>query len=343
MKIDINAHILPQKVQDILYQHLGRKIAMLESNPVLTNVEHRLHIMGKYEGLVQVLTPTGLPLEAVASPEKAAEMARVYNDEMAELVHKYPDRFIAAVAILPMNNMDAALKEADRAINELKFRGVLIYTPQYVFDPSRTKWPPWVDSKPIDNPEFIPLYEKMANYNLPIWIHPMREFSTPDYTTEDRSKYYVWQVFSWPFETTVAMTRLVFSGILERYPNLKVITHHCGAMVPYLERRIRVSYDYAEMRHGRNYKQGLTKRPVDYFRMFYNDTAVSGSTAALMCAHAFCGAEHLLFGTDMPYDSQIGDVATRETIRSVEEMNITDAEKKMIFEDNAKRLLRLPI
>ena len=113
--------------------------------------------------------------------------------------------------------------------------------------------------------------------------------------------------------------------------------------MPYFERRIGVSYDYAEMRLNRKYKQGLTKYPVEYFRMFYTDTAVSGSTPALMCAYAFFGADHLLFGTDMPYDAQNGHIAVRETIRSIEQMDIPALEKKKIFEDNARKLLRLPL
>ena len=87
----------------------------------------------------------------------------------------------------------------------------------------------------------------------------------------------------------------------------------------------------------------MTKTIVDYLRMFYNDTAVYGNTPSLMCAYAFCGADHMLFATDFPYDSQAGYRVIRETIRSIEEMDITDAEKKKIFEDNARKLLRLPI
>ena len=116
-------------------------------------------------------------------------------------------------------------------------------------------------------------------------------------------------------------------------------------MVPYFEGRIATIYDFNEMRRRYKHKWELTKHPLEYFRMFYNDTAVCGydSTPGLMCAYAFFGAEHLLFGTDMPFDSQIGYRAVRATIQSIEQMDIADSEKKMIFEDNARRLLRLPI
>ncbi|MFC1894020.1 amidohydrolase family protein [Chloroflexota bacterium] len=342
MKIDVFSHFMPPKYRAAL-QKLNRKgIFLAEGAPANIDLESRFQVMDKYDDLVQVLTLTGAPVEAVGNPTEAAELAKIANDEMAELVLKYPDRFAAAVATLPMNDMDAALKELDRAVNELKLRGVLIWAPLYVYDAKKGQYFP-TEGRPIDMPELVPLYEKMTHYNLPIWIHPLREAILPDYSNEEKSKYHIWQLFGWPFETTVAMTRLVFSGILEKFPTLKIITHHCGAMVPYFERRISVSYDFAEMRLNRKYKHGLTKNPVEYFRMFYADTAISGSTPGLMCGYAFFGADHLLFGTDMPYDAQNGHVATRETIRSVEEMDIPESEKKKIFEDNARRLLRLPL
>ena len=97
------------------------------------------------------------------------------------------------------------------------------------------------------------------------------------------------------------------------------------------------------MQLGDNTKQGLTKPPIEYFKMFYNDTAINGNTSGLMCAYDFCGAEHILFGTDFPPDNQNGLRKLREGIASIEQMNITDLEKKMIFEDNARNLFRLPI
>jgi len=283
--------------------------------------------MDQYQDLVQVLTLGSPPVGKVVGPKDALELSRIANDEMAELVAKYPDRFVAAVACLPMNDIDAALKEIDRAIVELRFRGVQIHNP--------------IGDKPMDSPEFFPIYEKMAHYNLPIWIHPLRDITVPDYAGEDSSKYLVFSIFGWPYETTVAMTRLVFSGVFDKYPNLKVITHHSGGMVPYYAGRIAGFYDHNEMQL--NFRHGLTQRPLDYYRMFYNDTAIYKNTPALMCCYAFFGAEHMLFGTDMPYDSQFGLRQVREVISSVEEMGISDAEKKLIFEDNARRLLRLPI
>lgn len=139
------------------------------------------------------------------------------------------------------------------------------------------------------------------------------------------------------------MTRLVFSGVLEKYPKLKIITHHCGAMVPFFSERIVNHYNFSEMRNRTNYKVGLTEPAIEYFRRFYNDTGIIGNTPALMCAYHFFGPEHILFGTDAPFDSQMGDYGTRHTIAAIEQMDIPDTEKMMIFEDNSRKLLRLPV
>lgn len=332
MKIDVFPHILPIKYKEALYRVAAPGFYLqnvIDSIPTLYDLDYRFRIMDKYEGLMQVLTLSAPPVELVADPEKAVCLAKLANDEMAELVLKYPSRFAAAAACLPMNNVEAALKEADRAINDLGFRGVQLYTP--------------INGKPLDSPEFLPIYEEMSRYDLPIWIHPQRSAEQADYATEKRSRYMIFHIFGWPYETAAAMTRLVFSGILERYPGLKFITHHCGGMVPYLAERLVGAYDHAAVRRGARYKQGLAREPVEYFKMFYYDTALYGDAPALMCAYAFCGADHMLFATDMPFDSELGDRYVRQTIQAIEQMAITDQEKKKIFEGNARALLHLKI
>ena len=303
MKIDIYPHILPARYKEALCQkatsHLKETI---EAIPTLFDLDMRFRILDKYD-CVQVLTLGLPPIEAIAAPKEAADLARLANNEMAELVSRYPDRFVAGVASLPMNDMDAALQETDRAIRDLKLKGVQICSS--------------INGKPLDSPEFFPLYEKMITYDLPLWIHPGRGAKSPDYPNEKVSKYQIWSIFGWPYETTAAMTRLIFSGVLGKYPSLKMITHHCGAMVPYFAERISCAYDLTEERLNQPVKQKLTKAPIEYYRMFYNDTAVSGSKSALMCAYDFFGAEHILFGTDMPFDNELGSRLVRQTIESI--------------------------
>ena len=146
--------------------------------------------MDKFEGLVHLLTIAGPNVESITTPQDAGELARMANDEMAELVLKHPDRFVGAVACLPMNDVEAALKEADRAIKDLSFRGVEIFTD--------------INGKPVDSQEFLPLFEKMESYNLPVLLHPRRENLRVDYPGEKLSKYLVYTNFGWPYETSVA-------------------------------------------------------------------------------------------------------------------------------------------
>jgi predicted TIM-barrel fold metal-dependent hydrolase len=328
LKIDAYAHIVPPKFREVIYK-ISPKLhdEQLLFHPPIYDLDMRFRIMDKYEPLRQVLTLGRIPVEHIAGPAKAADLAKRANDEMAELVHKYPDRFVAALATLAMNNIDAALEETDRCIKDLKFRGVYIHTP--------------VDEKPLDSPEFMPLYEKMAAYDLPILIHPMRKLDHPDYLTEKTSKYTMFSMFGWPYDTTSAMARLVFSGIMEKYPNLKVLTHHMGGMVPFFSERIR---QFTQITRSYEDKPLLTKDYIDYFRMFYADTAIYGNPKAMLCGVDFFGADRILFGVDFPLgDTEHGDRNYRQTINAIEAMGISDEDKKKIYEDNARKLMRLPI
>jgi predicted TIM-barrel fold metal-dependent hydrolase len=328
LKIDAYAHIVPPKYREALYKVAPKMHdQQILFSPPLYDLDRRFRIMDKYEPLRQVLTLGRIPVEHVAGPAKAADLAKRANDEMAELVVKYPDRFVAALATLAMNNMNAAMKEVDRAIKDLKFKGVYLHTP--------------VDEKPLDAPEFLPLYEKMAEYDLPIVIHPMRKVDHPDYLTEKVSKYNMFSLFGWPYDTTSAMARLVFSGIMEKYPNLKIVTHHLGGMVPFYAERIR---QFTQVMRIGEEKPFLKKDAIDYFKMFYADTAIYGNPTALKCGHEFFGPDHVLFGIDFPLgDTEHGDRNYRQTINAIEQMDITEEERKKIYEDNARKLMRLPI
>jgi aminocarboxymuconate-semialdehyde decarboxylase len=341
MRIDIYNHLIPRKYWDTVVKVIGnsrleefvsKEALGVEMTKSLWDLDERFKILDKYESLFQVLIPSGPPLELIAKPQEASDLARLYNDEMADLVAEYPDRFLGAVAFLPMNDIDAALRETERAIESLGLKGVLLQTPIYSNSPEITK--------PIDSQELLPLYDRMAEYELPIWIHPKREFSTPDYTTEDRSKYLIHQMFGWPYETTVAMARLVYSGLLERYPALKLIIHHSGGMVPFFADRIIHQCEWYKVGLKARFLDRLTRPAVEYFRKFYVDTAVYGNTSALMCSYSFFGPDHLLFGTDMPYDSELGNKSIKEVIKGIAGMDILDSEREKIFEKNTKSLLK---
>jgi len=333
MKIDIFSHICPQRYKDAL-QRISRagKIAyelkLIEGCATLFDLERRFEILDRYECL-QVLNLVSPPIEEITTPEEAPGLAKMANDEMAELIFKHPAYFVAGAAALPLNDMDAALEEADRAIIDLGFRGVQMYTS--------------VQGRPLDSPELFPLYEKMIHFNLPIWLHPWRVMTQPDYPGETESKFKIWSTFGWPYETAAAMTRLIFGGVFEKFPGLKIITHHAGGMVPFLSERIRSGFDLWEMRTPLNPMKGLTRAPMDYYRRFYADTAIAGDTQGLMCAYEFFGPEQILFGTDMPMDSQLGNRLLRDIIGSIERMTVSEEDKEKIFAGNARALMRLPV
>jgi uncharacterized protein len=324
LKIDAIAHITPPSflaaLQKISPEDCRRRIL---HTPPLFDLDARFRIMDKY-GVMQVIT-LGPVITEIADPGKTVELSRLANDGMAELVAKYPDRFVAAVASIPMNDPEAALEELERAIKVLKFRGVLINSNEY--------------GKPLSDPLFMPIYEKMASYNLPVFIHPQRGDNTPEYEW----KFGIPSIFGWPYETTIAMTHLVFSGVLEKYPDLKVITHHGGGMAPYFEQRIVQHYAKHEALISRdNFFQNIKEAPIFYYKKFYCDTAIHGNPLALMSAWNFFGTDRVMFGADMPLgDRFFGFRSYLQTIQAIDRMDISDTDKQKIFAGNARKVFRL--
>ncbi len=334
MKIDVFPHILPRRYFDQMLRVAPPGMALqkrMSGIPVLVDVELRFRMMDRHPDYVQVLTLANPPLEVVAGPEASPDLARLANDEMAALVSRHPDRFPGFVASLPMNNPDAAVAEIDRAIGSLGATGVQVFTN--------------VNGRPLDAPEFRPIFARMAEHRLPIWMHPARPATVADYAGEPRSKYDLWWAFGWPYETSVAMGRLVFSGVFDRHPNLAIITHHLGAMIPFCAGRVGGGLDQLGSRSDDPEDGGalgrLQRRPIDYFRMFYGDTALFGAWHAMESGLAFFGADHVLFGTDFPFDPEKGPGFIRDKIAAMERMRASDEDKAQIYEGNARRLLRL--
>jgi predicted TIM-barrel fold metal-dependent hydrolase len=326
-KIDVFSHILPPKYKDALYRKAKPCYYLDADNgcPALFDLETRFRVMDKYEGRREVLTLGAPPLEYAVGGKDAVELARLANDEMAELLVRYPDRFVAAAASLPMSDIDASLAETDRAIRDLNFKGIQIFSS--------------INGKPLDGPEFMALYEKMEKYDLPIWIHPARDRNIPDYPGEKESRYLLFAIFGWPFETSLAMARLVFSGVMEAYPNIKIITHHCGAMIPSYANRLGAPSQLSKVVN----LQKMPKPPLEYFKKFFADTVLNGNTAGLMCGYSFFGSDQMLFASDYPYPggAKNGELFLRRTIESVERMEITQEEKDKIFFKNARRIMGL--
>ena len=334
MKIDIFNHVMPVAYLEKVKEHSKDPgvVKRMSSLRMLWDIEARARMLDQWPDVQQVLTLAVPSPELVGGPELAPELARIANDGMAEMVRKWPDKFPAFVASLPMNNVPAAIEEMDRAIEKLGARGIQLCTS--------------VNGRPLAEPEFFPVFERVTRkHDLPVWMHPVRPATRADYANEQKSKYEIWQVLGWPFETSVAMARMVFSGLFERLPDMRLITHHCGAMIPFFAGRAETLWAQLGSRSvGENYDdilKQMTKKPIDYFKMFYADTVLGGSASALRCGLDFFGADKIVFASDCPFDPEGGPMFIREGIRSIEDLNLSESDKRKIYFGNALRLLRM--
>ena len=191
----------------------------------------------------------------------------------------------------------------------------------------------------------LEVIEHVAALGCPIWLHPVRPMTIADYPTEDYSKFDLWWAFGWPYETSIAMGRLVFSGLFDRWPNLAVITHHCGGIIPMMEGRIESGLQLLGTRNPPQLadavKTDLKERPIDAFRHFHADTASFGSRTAIECGISFFGPERMLFATDSPFDPEQGPGYIRDTLRAIMEMDLTEQQRTAMLSGNARRLLQL--
>jgi aminocarboxymuconate-semialdehyde decarboxylase len=226
-----------------------------------------------------------------------------------------------------MHNIDLNLEEIERAIETLGASGIQIFTN--------------VHGGPIDDPSLDPLFAVMEKYDLPIWLHPARTAAITDYKTEPQSRFEMWWCFGWPYETAVAVSRLILSGLFDRHPRLKLITHHMGGMIPYFDKRIEGGMAVLGTRTpNEDYSQILPslKRPfMDYYHMIYADTALLGASRGLVCRMAFFGLERVAFGTDAP----MGPIAA--TRDGIAHLNLEKSQLEAVLHGNAEKLINRPI
>jgi aminocarboxymuconate-semialdehyde decarboxylase len=329
--LDIFNHFMPSPYFERL-QKLAPTHAAATAFPrlrTLWDIDARLKLLDQFGDLQQVLSLANPPLEYLGSPAETADLARMANDGLADLCRRYPDRFPTFIASLPMNNIEASLVEIDRAISELGSKGVQVFTN--------------VAGAPLSDAKYRPIFARMVAYDLPVWVHPMRGPQFSDYASESASENEIWFTFGWPYETTACMTRLIYSGLFDELPQIKVITHHMGGMIPYFAGRIglgfrQIFFGTAEHNPGAD---ALKRPPAEYFKLLYADTALNGAAAATECGHAYFGTAHCLFATDAPFDPEQGKLLISNTIAAVDALPIDAAERDQIFSGNAQALLRL--
>ena len=224
--IDVFCHFLPPSYCEAAEAALNRPLRMFrraQDIRVMVDIDARLELIGEFPGYRQVISLASPPIEALA-PTGSAALARTANDELAKTVASGGDLLCGFVASLPLNDVDACLEEASRAVGELGAAGVQVFSN--------------IGGQPLDDPKLEPLWDLVERLDRPVLLHPARTMAQPDYPGEKLSKFDLWWAIGWPLETTMAMARLAISGIFDRHPRLKVVAHHVGGFMPMLAGRL---------------------------------------------------------------------------------------------------------
>lgn len=339
MKIDAFCHTLPRAYAERLFaiddSPQARNLQTRVTNiPALIDMDLRFRQMDEFGEYRQIINASAPPFEDLGPVARTLELARMANDGLADLVQQHPDRFAGFSAAVSLLDVDAAIAEAERAFDQLGAVGVQIYC--------------HVQGEPLDLEKYFPFFEYVAGRGDKfIQVHPNRDASWADYPTESRSRYEIWWTLGWEYDLSAFMARQVFSGVFERLPDIKFLMHHSGAMIAHFAGRVGPGWDQLGARTPEDQAADvigypLTKRPVDYFKQFYIDTAVFGAGDALRTAIRFFGVDHTLFASDSPFDPEKGPGYIRSTIENIEELDILSAaDRDAIYRGNVTRLLGL--
>jgi len=331
VKIDAWTHILSSgyigQLETAGQQGPGAGSFIL-ANRGLRDLDYRFQVMDAYGDYRQVLTPIPLPhvYRGPAGPA-VVDLVRRNNEEMAELVRRHADRFAGFAAATPIADPDAATEEATRAVRQLGALGVQLEEDAMAF--------------PLHEERYEPLFAAMEELGAGVWLHPYRTPATPGFPMET-APFLLWQVFGWAFDTTITVARLVFGGIYDRHPALKLIAHHGGALIPHFSGRVEMMPYLTGMDATLGEAlERLRKKPIEYFKMLYVDTALFGSRHGVECVVDFFGPDRVLFGTDSPLDTRGGSHFIPVTISDVEGAAPDEAVREAIFGGNARRVLNI--
>jgi len=315
--VDIYAHHISKRVGEMVgkgpYYGEGKEFPYPTNN---ADPETRLGLMDRYGVDIQALSQT-TPLLLGWNAEEAAEICRMSNEDNFQLCKAYPDRFVN-ICIISLLDVKSAMEELERSVQELDCRGVTISSNQ--------------NGKGLDSPEYFPFYEKVVEHDLPILIHGTHWECSP--LMDMANGYRFLHVFGWDYDGTQAVWRLIFGGVLDRFPSLKIVTHHLGNYIPFFKRRI-------EANVGKFLKDKLPKPITEYWKNIYGDTAVDGTQGAMPCGYAFFGSERMLYGSDYPFGAEAGEDFIRENLACVKSMYIPPEEKERILGGNARKMLKI--
>lgn len=329
MRIDVFAHILTPRYRTRVFEILrarGDQVAsdyeaMMRIDPTLTDLDARFKFVDEVAGdeYRQVLVMAHTQAEH-EEPDAAMELAGIGNEELEALVSEHPDRFAGWAAQVALQARERGLAQLEETIEQHGATGAQVFT--------------HVQGNCLDHPDYEPFFELMARLERPIWIHPNRTVQWSDFPlTEPESRYHLYSITGWPTDTANVMYRLMCAGYLERWPQLRIITHHSGGTVPMLAGRLK-----GRIRGlGAERAKQLTQPPLDYLRQFYADTANFGNPVALRAALEFFGEDHVLFGSDFGFSPTF----LPETVLDVDVVVTDRAAKRKVYAENARRVLRL--
>ena len=325
MNIDFHSHFYPKPYLDelkvergyaslrtdqegrLLMEYLGDYNVVVGGH---VNLEERLGDMKRCGVDMQVITLTTPGVER-EEPQRGIRLAKLTNDAYGDIVEAHRDSF-TALATLPMQDPEAASSELERAVKDRGLRGAMIFSN--------------VAGKPLDSEEFVPVYEKAVRLDVPLFIHPTSPLNSV--AMED---YRLVPIMGFGVDTGLAILRLVFSGIMERLPTLKLVATHTGGVFPYLRGRIEVAHRaYPETRVN------APKPPSEYLRRIWLDTVCYDSDV-LASSYAFAGPDKMVMGSDYPH--QIGDL--EHCVGRVRALKIGEEEKRKVLGESAAKLLKL--
>lgn len=308
----IKSKVIPriEPVKDGAYKLWFSRELSYTFDQKMLSVEKRLDEMDK-AGIDFQVVSLSIPGADVFEKDLALEMARKANDEIAEIVRSN-DRFLG-FATVPMVEPHSAVEELERAVNSLGLKGVSVFSN--------------VGGKTLDSGDFLPFYEGVSKLDVPIIIHPTRPLMV-----DVLKDYGLVGAVGYLFDTTLAVLRLIFSGVLEKFKKLKIILPHAGSTIPYLIGRIDHQY-----RLNPESRERISKPPSEYFKSIYIDTAQAFYEPATMCAYALAGPDKMVFGSDYPFAS------LEQSANVIKNMKIPDKEKEKLSYKNAANLLKLKI
>jgi len=270
----------------------------------------------------------GIDIQVLSVPPPGADrfdgdgavvLARKANDAVAGLCRKYPKRFVG-LCTLPTHSAKASLVELERAVNELGLKGFGCYSN--------------LNGRPLDHEELFPLYERIAKYGMPVYIHPTAPLAT-EATGLDIMPVLI---YGWAFDATVAMTRLVYGKVLERFPEIDFVVADVGGVLAFFAQRATNIYTGRTEEIRRRY--GLKENPLDSFKRFYVDTADHPSST-LKCVLDFFGIDRLVLGSNYPYGPEEGCLLVKNSLKAIEGLAVKKEDQEKILGGNAAKVLRM--